>query len=275
MDTRLTPYADVNGFVEQFPAAVVRVIRENVVGVYLTGSLSYDAFNYPSSDIDFVVIVRRPVSPAELRSLEGLHRAMEGQFEKWSKRLECSYTPLASLPSVLPPADPRPWYWGGEGWLYAEAPNGNEWIINRYFLYERGIALYGPEFREIAGPVEITEVQKACIRDLFVEWEPKRRDPKWFRDSHRRAYFILNLCRILYAVVSASLGSKQTAAAWVKERYDARWGELVDAASQWGYGAEFDPEDESIAFLDFVISVVAHTELFKQLSNEPEMGQRH
>ena len=57
-----------------FANAVSRELRGNLVGVYLTGSLSYDAFEYRSSDIDFTVVVQRPVSHMELSSLQQLHR---------------------------------------------------------------------------------------------------------------------------------------------------------------------------------------------------------
>ncbi|MDA0745551.1 MAG: hypothetical protein O2954_03475 [bacterium] len=143
MDIQLTPYADVNDFVKQFTELVVRELQGNLVGVYITGSLSYQAFIYDSSDIDFTVLVQRPVFCTELHSLRRLHQEIEGQFEKWARRLECSYTPVEMLPNLLPPRNPRPWYWGGTGTLYEEAPYGNEWIINRYFLYRSGIAFYG------------------------------------------------------------------------------------------------------------------------------------
>ena len=90
MDAPLTPYPDVNELVVGFAEAVIRELRGNLTGVYLSGSLSYDAFEYHSSDIDFTVIVQRPVSRIELSSLRQLHREIERRFPEWSKRLECT-----------------------------------------------------------------------------------------------------------------------------------------------------------------------------------------
>jgi hypothetical protein len=219
----LTEYPDVNDFVEFFVAGIVPVLEGNMTGIYLTGSLSYQAFNYLNSDIDLTVIVRHPVSRNELDSLERFHAELVSKFEKWASRLDCSYTPLEMLPSPSPPRDPRPWYWGGTDTLYAEAPFGNEWLINNYLLYEHGIALHGPSYAEIASPVDVEEVQKASIRDLFTEWTTKRSDAEWFQNSHHQAYFVLNLCRILHTAICGSVGSKLAAAFWVQDNYGADW----------------------------------------------------
>jgi hypothetical protein len=268
----LTPHADVNHFVKHFADTVTRTLPENLAGVYLTGSLSYDAFEYHSSDIDFTVIVRRPVSTSELGALTKLHRGIEERFEEWSRRLECSYTPLEMLPSIRPPREGRPWYWGGTRELYAEARYGNEWIINRHFLHEHGVALHGPAFTTLAGPVDMLEVQKACIRDLFAEWRPKRSDEAWLGNSHHQAYFVLNLCRIMHTVCTGLAGPKRVAAGWVKETFDAQWTELVDRALQWRYGLELDRREEAVAFLDYVISVVSETDLYRRLASEKGAG---
>lgn len=241
---------------------------ENLVGIYLTGSLSYGAFKYESSDIDLMVIVRRTVSRGELEAIRKLHGRMEAGFTKWARRLECTYTPVSMLTSVMPPREPRPWYWGGAGLLYEEAQYGNEWIINNYLLYQHGVTLYGPDFKALMGPVDIAEVQKACIRDLFREWEPKANDPEWFQNSHYAAYFILNLCRILYTVMRKDAGSKPTAAAWARSQYGGRWNALILTAEDWHYGVELDLRKQAVEFLYFVIDEVSKTPLYGTLSEE-------
>lgn len=108
-------------------------------------------------------------------------------------------------------------------------------------------------------------MQKACVRDLFTEWESKKRDPRWFRnDSHYEAYFILNLCRILYTVMCKSAGSKQLAAAWVKSHYSESWAGIVGAAESSRYGMDLNLCEQALAFLDFVIGEVSKTELYQR-----------
>ena len=171
------------------------------------------------------------------------------------------------LSSVAPPTDPRPWYWGGERTLYAEAPFGNEWIINNYHLYHHSISLFGPRYDEISGRVDVEEVRKACVRDLFVEWAPKKSAPDWFKDSHHESYLVMNLCRILHTVVGGSIGSKSQAAEWVKENHE-RWRDLIEVAEEWEYGIELNIRQDALEFLDFVIAEVSKTPLCGELDAE-------
>jgi len=266
LDT-LTPYKDINAILQFFTSGVISIFKENLVGIYLTGSLSYDAFHYDRSDIDLTVILKIPISSTELEAIKNFHKQNETKFNKWAKRLECTYTPIEMLPSILPPEKPRPWYWGGEGILYEEAPYGNEWIINNYLLYNYAIPLVGPNFKELTNPIDIEEVQKACVRDLFTEWEPKIVNKDWFKDSHNESYFIMNLCRILYTVMCKSASSKDTATLWVKNNYGA-WADLIKSADQWHEGIKLDDREKTIEFLDFIIDQISRTEIFNQMHDE-------
>jgi len=264
---KLTPYKDVSEILQFFPSGIAVIFGKNLTGIYLTGSLSYGAFHYDRSDIDITVILNNPISPAELEAIKSLHKQIETKFNKRAKRLDCTYTPLEMLPSILPPKKPRPWYWGGEGILYEEAPYGNEWIINNYLLYNYSIPQFGPDFKELTSQIEIEEVQKASIRDLFTEWEPKITCKEWLDDSHNESYLTLNLCRILYTVMCKSAGSKDTATSWVKSKYVA-WADLIDSADQWHDGIELNIREKTIGFISFVIDQVSKTEIYYQLLDE-------
>jgi len=266
--SNLTPYLDVNNILESFTKGNIIIFKDNLIGIYLTGSLSYQAFDYRSSDIDITVILQNPISTKELNAIRRFHLQLEEKYYKWASRLECTYTPVEMLSSILPPTTPRPWYWGGEHKLYAEALYGNEWIINNYLLYNHAIPLVGPDFKELTNPIDMEEVQKACIRDLFKEWEPLKTNPDWFTDSHNETYLILNLCRIFYTVMCKSAGSKKTAALWVKNKYSESWGEMINAAEQWHYGIELNLHEDAVRFLDFVIDQISITALYIKLADE-------
>jgi len=264
----VTKFDDVNEILASHTQGVADIFGQTLIGVYLTGSLSYDAFNYDSSDIDVTVILQNAASGNDIEAISALHGRLQQTFRKWAERFECSYTPIGMLSSVLPPKDPRPWYWGTDDVLYSEAIYGNEWIIGNYLLYQHAIPLVGPSFRELTGPVNIEDVQRACIRDLFVEWERKAVDRAWFTDSHHEVYYILNMCRILYTVMCRDAGSKKTAAAWVKDHYGEPWRSLVAKAEQWRYGLELGLQQEAIEFLRFVTDRVLETQLAEEMADD-------
>lgn len=259
MNTKnITPIKSVNDFLEDFVTQVRGLLGDNIVGIYLFGSLSYDDFNPKRSDIDLSVVVKSPLSKEEGEKIKKLHLELEKKHPSWKERIEASYTPIDLFDSTLPPKQPRPYY--GAGTFYFEAPYGNEWLINNYLLYHKSITLQGADFRELVKPIDIHDVQKANINDLFKEWQPKITDGEWLSNSHYQSYLVLNLCRILYTVMQNSVGSKTVSASWVKNEYP-QWKDLIEEADQWHYGAEMKRQDEVIQFIKFTIEKVRGTNL--------------
>ena len=245
---------EINEVLRSLTAGMSHILGENLVGVYLTGSLSYGDFNSENSDIDLLVLIRNPVSQKKLEALKQMHLHVERDHEKWEKRIECSYISLEMLPSILPPKTPRPYI--GEGIFYPEAPYGNEWTINQYLLYKHGVSLLGPDFKTLVKPISIEDVREACIRDLFEEWEPKINDPEWLNNGHYQSYVVLNLCRILYTVMCHATATKKTSASWVKREFFPQWNNLIQTAEDWHYGKEMNLKEETIEFIQFVVNKV-------------------
>ena len=254
----VTSYRAINTLLSQWVEGLKRLLGPEIVGLYLSGSLAYGDFVETRSDIDLQSVVRSPLTRDELRSIEDLHKRIEIRFPQWAERIECSYVPLELMHELTPPARPRPWW--GFGTLYAEAPAGNEWIINHYLLSKHGIALVGPDFNELIPTIDIHLVRQASARDLFQEWVPKISDSAWLANSHYQSYLVLNLCRILCTVIHGQPGSKRVAAEWAKATYPP-WKNLIAEAEAWEYGREMKRQSEAVAFLRFAVERVSETEL--------------
>jgi len=250
---QITHFEDINMVLHSLNKGLKHILGSNFIGLYLTGSLSYHAFNPDRSDIDLLVILNEPLSPEEMDKVEQLHITIESENQRWARRIECSYIPKDMLLNILPPKTPRPYI--GEGKFYREAVYGNEWIINLYWLYHHGIAIFGPEFKTFIKSVNIIDVQKACIKDLYKEWKPKIDDPDHLNNSHYQSYIVLNLCRILYTVLCSKVASKEISALWVKQNYP-EWKNLIEGAEAWGYGKKMNMRDEATAFIQFAIDKV-------------------
>ena len=120
----MTPYQDINEMLFQISNGIRNIMLENLIGVYLAGSLSYGDFNVDSSDVDLIIIVKKSCSHLEINQIKAFHRKIEAQYPKWAQRLECSYISVEMFKSTLPPKEPRPYY--NSGVFYEEAPYGNE-----------------------------------------------------------------------------------------------------------------------------------------------------
>jgi len=253
-----TPYPAINTFLSEWVDGLKRLLGGKLVGLYLSGSLAYGDFVPGRSDIDLQAVVQSPLTGDELRSAEQLHKDIERRTPEWASRIECSYVPLELMHELTPPATPRPWW--GFGTFYAEAPAGNEWIINHYLLSKHGITLVGPDFNDLIPPIEIDDVRRASARDLFQEWVPKIDDAEWLSNSHHQSYLVLNLCRILHTVIRGEPSSKKVAGKWAKATYP-QWKSLIEEAETWRYGGVMKRQADAVAFLRFAVERVNETKL--------------
>ena len=90
-----------------------RFSGRRLLACYVTGSLSYGDFDPGSSDIDYLVILDREISPEERTRLESLHADLFDRYPIWRERVEGSYITHDMLQSVDPPPEPRPYINGG------------------------------------------------------------------------------------------------------------------------------------------------------------------
>ncbi len=260
----ITKYPEIKNLVKDFSLKIQEILKENVVGIYLTGSLSYGDFVLERSDIDLLVVVRNKLNTNEIELVKNLHKDLEDKYPSWKERIECSYTPIYMLGEILPPEEPRPWI--GSGVLYPEAPYGNEWIINSYLLQEYGIPIFGKPYKELlTKPIDILEVQKACVRDIFKEIEPKLINKEELYDSHIQSYTVLNICRILYTVFNAKVGSKVVSARYVKEIFAPEWSTLITKSEKWKYGEDLNSIEEVVEFIKFSISKIKEAEIYRSI----------
>ena len=239
----LIPHRDVSGILVELASGLTPVLGDQLVGLYLTGSLTYGDFDRGSSDIDYFVVLKQPMSPDGFACMQALHVDIGREYPKWKERIEGSYVTEDMLGSIEPPPAPRPYVNGGNFWE-PDPRYGYEWLINLFVLRESGIALIGPDPRDLIVPIDIEDVRRASARDVFEDWVPKLWEPSYFESSHHQAFAVLTLCRILHRAASDEVVSKRVASAWVKERYEHEWIiDLVEAAERWEHGETMDGAD--------------------------------
>lgn len=251
----ITAYQDVNNVLALLSENLTEILVDQLVGLYLTGSLTYGDFDRGSSDIDFLAVLTHALSTRQLRQIENMHSRIGKNFPVWEKRIEGSYITKNMLSSTKPPKESRPYINAGKMW---DIVYGNEWILNLHVLYECGIALLGPDPKELIESVDMDEVREASKRNLIQEWQPKLKDPLAFKSAdydsnHLQAYAVLTMCRILYSAKNDGVASKRVASAWVKKTYGRPWSDLVKKAEDWQHGKEMNAEEQTRDFIKFTV----------------------
>jgi len=248
-----TPYPDINGILFKFKEGIKETLKKRVFGIYIHGSLALGDFNPNSSDIDFLVVTKNPLSEDDINSLREFHLNMETKYPKWWNRLEGSYIPKDILKRLEPPDIPRPYLNNGKLML---AKYGYEWILEKYVLREYGIVLDGPPFSKLVDPIESKDLKRATLNLLHEWWKPMIYDTDRLYDTEYQVYAVLTMCRVLYTLNHGKIVSKPKAAQWVKEKLNhEKRKQLIESALKWyeGKNMNFDHPDETVDFIRFVL----------------------
>jgi hypothetical protein len=135
----------------------------------------------PNTLIDFLALRRWRPSAGEIAALTVLHRDIASQTPWWAERIEGGYIWESMLSSLEPPSNPRPYINGGAMWT-SEPVYGQEWTMNLFVLYERGVALFGPAAADVFPSVTMRQMRQASLRALHEEWEPLLADDSLLDD---------------------------------------------------------------------------------------------
>lgn len=209
--------APVRQQVEDFAAAVRSILVDNLLGIYLHGSLAMGCFNADRSDIDLLIITRQGMDLATKRALGEL-------------LLRSSDAPRPIEISFLRQADLRPWQYPtpfdlhyGEDWRgrYETELAGDGWqhwndmhrtdpdlAAHCTIMLARGICLDGEPIPGVFPPVPRADYVSALLYDVDTA-------PAWIADNP--VYGILNLCRVLWYLTDAQIASKDEGGAWAVE----------------------------------------------------------
>lgn len=250
-------HPDIQEILRLLEEGLLSLFGGKLIGLYLTGSLTYGDFDRGSSDIDFFAVVKTKPTSNELIELEKLHDAIGSAFPEWAKRIEGSYVAVDMLESKTPPKKTRPYVNAGKIW---HLPFGDEWCLQLFQIQESGVVLAGKPIKESIPRITINEARDASRNNVLSDWKPKLLESEPFdsRDydsSYLQAYAILSLCRALYTFEVGKVVSKKVAAQWAKEKY-RQWAGLIGKAQNWKHSAKLDVQEETLEFIRFVLLVI-------------------
>jgi streptomycin 3"-adenylyltransferase len=234
-------------------AGVRTIFGGGLVGVYLHGSAALGCYG-PHSDIDVLVALDRPSSPAEQEQLAALCLAVSEAT--WDAATHC----LLELDGIVAP-DLRPWRYPppldfhySESYRDAfERGEPRPWRVDVSadlaasirVLHAAGVVLDGAQIADVFPPVPTPDYRDAIARDL--PWCLEHKEGK-------RLYAVLSLPRIWAGLTADDVYSKTAAADWALPRLPPELRPVLEHALSVYRGRADDcwaglPVDDYIAYV--------------------------
>ena len=219
---------DARALMQEIKDQFVSLLGEDLVGIYLHGSLAAGCFRWDRGDIDFLVVVKNPL-PLEKKValLEKLHalekRAPAGGFEMSVVLSSCCRALSYPVPFELHYSashreefelDPE----GYCGRMHGEDP---DLICHIMTLHAFGEAIFGPQIRKVFGPVRREYALNAIRYDVKDALEHLHERP---------VYYVLNLCRSVAYQREELVLSKKDGGEWALKQMNSVYQRLIQAA---------------------------------------------
>lgn len=195
---------------------------------YIEGSIALDAFNPTLSDVDFVAVVSRPCTEADLASLSEIHRTIAAQYPRW--QMQGAYLQWADLGKFKPEIQPAPNY--HDGVLYpAGHTEGN--AITWWTLKHRGIALLGCEPDRLDYTVDMPLLLKRMMQNMNTFWRSYLTQPArmaWLWSDFGIEWTVLGVLRQYYTFREHAITSKVGAGEYALRHLPQQWHRLIQEA---------------------------------------------
>lgn len=231
----------IDGYVEKSK----KILGENLTGVYLHGSSVMGCFNPEKSDLDFIIVVEKPLFDPIKR--EYLDMTVRYSALGPAKGIEMSIV-LKDVckPFVYPTPYELHFSIGHLEWYeedpeeYVREMNGDDFDLAAHFtiIKGRGKCLYGAPIEEVFGEVPASDYMDSIWRDI----EDAKEDI-----SEYTMYLTLNLARVLAYKEEGLILSKKEGGDWAIHHLPVDYHPLIiDALREYCENAEI-VYDETLA----------------------------
>ena len=225
---RFVKMIQLEELIDEFTKDSMNILHDNLVGVYLHGSSVMGCFNPDKSDLDFIIVVKKPMSDDIKRAY--MEMVVKHSALGPSKGIEMSVV-LENVckPFVYPTPFELHFSIGHLDWYkedpddYIKKMNGKDKDLAAHFtiINKRGKCLYGLPIKEVFG-----EVPKNDYMDsIWYDVENAKREITTYP-----MYLILNLARVLAYNEEGLVLSKKEGGEWALRNLPNEYHSLIQDA---------------------------------------------
>lgn len=235
------PYPELREVLKTFVTEVQAELGENLVGVYLVGSLASGDFDL-DSDIDFVAVINAELNAAHENNLQAIQRRIHGLNCYPAQHLEGSYISLWDLNDWHTVGKKPLYYFDNGSTTFEYSVHDNNWHV-RWILRERGIPLIGPVPATLLPPIPtdalLREMQASMCQIMPIYTEAIGQPLNFFNSQFGQSFVVLTYCRMLHTLHTGEVQSKKAGAQWAQQYVAPEWRELIGRAWDDRKGVRF------------------------------------
>jgi len=204
------------------------ILEDNLVGIYVHGSIAFQCFNWDESDIDFIVVVKQAVSEQRKLQLLAVLEALWTQAP--AKGFEMSVVQLKHCQHFVYPT-PYELHASNACWSqYLENPRAlctgdvktdSDLAAHFTVIKHRGIVLCGEPISLVFGDVPA----KDYLDSLRLDMQNAERDV-----LDHPVSVVLNLCRVYAYLKDQVILSKEEGGQWALDHLPRRYADVVAEA---------------------------------------------
>lgn len=274
-DTRIPnhPYPELREVLNTFVNAIKAELAENLIGIYLVGSIASGDFDL-DSDVDFLVVTNTELTETNRKSLQEIHARIHDIDCYPAKHLEGSYISISDLNDWSTVGQKKLYYFDNGSTTYEESTHDNQWHV-RWILRERGITLIGQKPETILQPIPVdklsNEIKTAMIQVMKLFEDEINRPLSFFNSRFGQSFAVLTYCRMLHTLHTGTVQSKKAAVKWAKKFVEPKWVKTIDQAWNEREGVRFGAKIgqraetmllyETLEFIKYTIAQIENIEV--------------
>jgi hypothetical protein len=242
-DTKIPehPYPELRGVLKIFVDEVSAELGENLVGIYLVGSIASGDFDL-DSDVDFLVVTNTELTEANMKALQDIQIKIHGIDCYPAKHLEGSYISISDLNDWSTVGQKQLYYFDNGSTTYEHSTHDNQWHV-RWILRERGITLAGQKPETILKSIPLnemfSEIKTTMLQVMKLFEDEINRPLSFFNSRFGQSFAVLTYCRMLHTLHTGTVQSKKAGVKWAKQFVEPKWVNIIDQAWNEREGVRF------------------------------------
>lgn len=262
------PYSELLHVLEIYTSEHINILGNNLVGMYLLGSIALDGFDL-DSDVDYLVVTKDELLEDEIKDIQVIKENIQKMECYPAKHLEGSYICINDLNDWNTVGEKKLYYFDNGSTIIEQSEQDNKWLT-RWVLREYGVVLFGQRpntiLPEIPKAKLLDETKKSMIQVYELYKEELNKAVCFWNSRFGQSFFVITYCRMLQTYTLGTVQSKRSAINWAMTNVDPEWIDLINEAWEEREGVRFGVKvkqkadskllKRTLYFMEYIISKI-------------------